>query len=65
MICFMIRASIRARHLLQQSVANTALRAVERLVGRPVDLVETKAMADSRLKRVIERTQVPVYEQAA
>jgi hypothetical protein len=39
--------------------------AVERLVGRPVDLVEMKAMADSRLKRVIERTQVPVYEQAA
>jgi hypothetical protein len=31
---------------------------------RPVDLVEMKAMADSRLKRVIERTQVPVYEQA-
>jgi len=39
--------------------------AVERLVGRQVDLVEMKAMADSRLKRVIERTQVPVYEQAA
>jgi predicted nucleotidyltransferase/predicted XRE-type DNA-binding protein len=39
--------------------------AVERLVGRPVDLVEMKAMADSRLKRVIERTQVSVYEQAA
>ncbi len=34
-------------------------KAVERLVGRPVDLVEVKAMADSRLKRVIERTQVP------
>jgi predicted nucleotidyltransferase/predicted XRE-type DNA-binding protein len=39
--------------------------ALERLVGRPVDLVELKAMADSRLKRVIERTQVAVYEQAA
>jgi len=39
--------------------------ALERLLGRPVDLVELKAMADSRLKRVIERTRVPVYEQAA
>jgi predicted nucleotidyltransferase/predicted XRE-type DNA-binding protein len=39
--------------------------ALERLVGRPVDLVEMKAMADSRLKRVIERTQVRVYDQAA
>jgi len=39
--------------------------AVERLLGRPVDLVEMKAMSDSRLKRVIERTRVPVYEQAA
>jgi uncharacterized protein len=34
--------------------------AVERLVGRSVDLVGMKAMADSRLKRAIERTQVPV-----
>jgi predicted nucleotidyltransferase len=39
--------------------------ALERLVGRPVDLVELKAMGDSRLKRIIERTQVVVYEQAA
>lgn len=38
---------------------------LERLLGRTVDLIEMKAMADSRLKRVIERTQVPVYEQAA
>ena len=38
---------------------------LERLLGRTVDLVESSAMADSRLKRVIERTQVLVYEQAA
>ena len=38
---------------------------LERLLGRAVDLVEMKAMADSRLKRIIERTQVPVYEQTA
>jgi len=38
---------------------------LERLLGRAVDLVEMKGMADSRLKRIIERTQVPVYEQAA
>ena len=38
---------------------------LERLLGRAVDLIEMKAMADSRLKRVIERTKVPVYEQAA
>jgi predicted nucleotidyltransferase len=34
--------------------------ALERLVGHPVDLVELKAMADSRLKRVIERTHVAI-----
>ena len=39
--------------------------AVERLLGREVDLVELKAMPDSRLKRSIERSQVPVYDQAA
>ncbi|MFT3906022.1 MAG: XRE family transcriptional regulator [Steroidobacteraceae bacterium] len=38
---------------------------LERLVERQVDLVEMKALADSRLKRTIERTQVPVYDQAA
>ncbi len=37
---------------------------LERLLGRAVDLVETSAMDDSRLKRIIERTRVPVYEQA-
>jgi uncharacterized protein len=39
--------------------------ALERLLGREVDLVELKAMPDSRLKRSIERSQVPVYDQAA
>ncbi len=39
--------------------------AVERLLGRDVDLVELKAMRASRLRQSIERTQVPVYEQAA
>jgi uncharacterized protein len=38
---------------------------LERLLGCAVDLVEIRGMADSRLKRIIERTQVPVYEQAA
>jgi predicted nucleotidyltransferase len=38
---------------------------LEHLLGRTVDLVEIKAMADSRLKRIIERTRVPLYEQAA
>ena len=37
--------------------------ALERLFGRTVDLVEVDAMPDSRLKRIIERTQVAVYEQ--
>lgn len=38
---------------------------LERLFGRPVDLVELRAMPDTRLKRLIQSTQVPVYEQAA
>lgn len=38
---------------------------LERLLGRKVDLVELPAMPASRLKRSIERSQVPVYEQAA
>jgi len=38
---------------------------LERLLGRKVDLVELRAMPASRLKRSIERSQVPVYEQAA
>jgi predicted nucleotidyltransferase len=38
---------------------------LERLLGRKVDLVELRAMPASRLKQSIERSQVPVYEQAA
>jgi len=38
---------------------------LERLLGRKVDLVELRAMPASRLKRSIERSQVPVFEQAA
>ncbi len=39
--------------------------ALERLLGRPVDLVELSAMPDSRLKRSIERSKVSVYAEAA
>lgn len=39
--------------------------ALEQLLGRPVDLVELSAMPDSRLRRVIERTQQPLYAEAA
>mgnify|MGYP000956428832 CR=1 FL=1 len=39
--------------------------AIERLLGRAVDLVELGAMPDSRLKRIIERTQVRIYGKAA
>jgi uncharacterized protein len=39
--------------------------ALEQLFGREVDLVELRAMPASRLKQSIERSQVPVYEQAA
>ena len=39
--------------------------AIERLFDRDVDLIELRAMPASRLKRSIERSQVPVYEQAA
>lgn len=38
--------------------------ALEQLLGRTIDLVELDAMPDSRLKRIIERTQVPVYAEA-
>lgn len=38
---------------------------LERLLRRKVDLVELRAMPASRLKQSIERSQVPVYEQAA
>jgi predicted nucleotidyltransferase len=34
---------------------------LERVLGRPVDIIELGAMADTRLKRIIERTKVPVY----
>ena len=37
---------------------------LERLFKRPVDLVELSAMENTRLKRVIERTKVPVYAAA-
>jgi predicted nucleotidyltransferase len=39
--------------------------ALERLLGREVDLVELRAMPASRLKQSIERSQLPVYDQAA
>jgi predicted nucleotidyltransferase/predicted XRE-type DNA-binding protein len=39
--------------------------ALERRLGRSVDLVELSGMPDSRLKRSILRDQVVVYEQAA
>jgi predicted nucleotidyltransferase len=39
--------------------------AIERLLGRKVDLVELRAMPASRLKQSIERSQLPVYDQAA
>jgi hypothetical protein len=38
---------------------------LERLFGRRVDLVELRALPETRLKRLIQRTQVPVYGQAA
>lgn len=40
-------------------------RELEELFGRPVDLVEIEAMPDTRLKRIIERTKVPIYAEAA
>jgi uncharacterized protein len=39
--------------------------ALEQLLDRPVDLVELSAVPSARLKRIIERTQVPVYDKAA
>lgn len=39
--------------------------ALERLLFSEVDLVELRAMPVSRLKQVIERSQVPIYDQAA
>lgn len=37
---------------------------LEHLLKRPVDLVELDAMENTRLKRIIERTKVPVYAAA-
>ena len=34
---------------------------LEKLLGRPVDLVEFEAMTDTRLKRIIERDKVLIY----
>lgn len=34
---------------------------LEELLKRPVDVVELNAMGNTRLKRIIERTKVPVY----
>lgn len=39
--------------------------ALESLMRRPVDIVDLEAMENTRLKRIIERTQVPVYAAAA
>ena len=34
---------------------------LEALLGRPVDIVEMNAMPSTRLRRIIERSKVPVY----
>jgi predicted nucleotidyltransferase len=36
----------------------------EELLARPVDLVELEAMPNTRLRRIIERTKVPIYAAA-
>jgi uncharacterized protein len=38
---------------------------LEKLFGRTVDIVELAAMPGSRLKRIIERSQVQVYDEPA
>lgn len=38
--------------------------ALEQLLGRPVDLVELKALRNARLKRHIETSMVPLYAAA-
>ncbi|MBM5810386.1 MAG: DNA polymerase III subunit beta [Gammaproteobacteria bacterium] len=38
---------------------------LESLFERPVDLVELNAMRSQRLKRIVDRTRVPVYAAAA
>ena len=40
-------------------------RELQEVFGRTVDLVEIEAMPDTRLKRIIERTKVPIYAEAA
>ncbi len=37
----------------------------EELLARPVDLVEIEAMPNTRLRRIIERTKVPIYAAAS
>ena len=39
-------------------------REMESLFGRTVDVVEINALPESRLKRIIERSKVPVYAAA-
>ena len=39
--------------------------ALEHLLMRSVDLVELDAMPDTRLKRIIQHTKVPIYAAAA
>ena len=39
--------------------------AVEKVLERSVDLVELRAMPESRLKRTINRDQVPIFDEAA
>jgi hypothetical protein len=38
---------------------------MEALLNHPVDVIELGAMENTRLKRIIERTKVPVYAAAA
>jgi len=38
---------------------------MEAILSRPVDVIDLGAMENTRLKRIIERTKVPVYAAAA
>jgi predicted nucleotidyltransferase len=38
---------------------------LERILDRPVDVIELQAMPDSRLRRLIERSRVAIYAEAA
>jgi len=51
------------RDLQAADFVNTSIssQSFENLFGRPVDLVELHAMESMRLKRLIERSMVPVY----